>query len=525
MSSGESSELGTKAMAARLRELATALENVPAKDETRVERALGGGVAHLHLTARIALGLGLDTHPRLLNLPVDEEIKRVAAVAFLGLCDRAEVVHPWGIPELNILGLKSQLTLPIFPAPLVGSRMVVGIFNLVGLPPDIRLRLLAPDGSTVTDMGLTVAVSEVGTPPDLANVGSDTAPGAFAILDADTLSWADMPTWSVTALDLPLSAFAPKPGRYIVALVRGDRLTPIGGFECAWSGPAGELTADRIAGIRSNPFASQTVHMNFHCRACDFRLRTYASLSREPATEGPSNVWYRDLPDRVVCTCGVINQDVTLMRLNLHALLGGRRAAVLNVGRLYQEHALDELSARFRRLLDATPPEEEIQRFLTENPVVLAPFSPVRLFPKARVLTECVTDFAIVSPRKELILIEIERADKVLLTQSGQISAELQQAINQADEWLHLADEERSAVLRSIGGLSMPEVGVITAVVIAGRDAGYSPDALRRLKKGPLRRVRILTYDDLAGSLEAFADALRASPMPDVSDGRPVEGA
>jgi hypothetical protein len=44
----------------------------------------------------------------------------------------------------------------------------------------------------------------------------------------------------------------------------------------------------------------------------------------------------------------------------------------------------------------------------------------------------------------------------------------------------------------------------VRAVVIAGRDEGYDPDHLRKLKGRDLGKVRFLRYDDLLASLDAL---------------------
>ena len=54
------------------------------------------------------------------------------------------------------------------------------------------------------------------------------------------------------------------------------------------------------------------------------------------------------------------------------------------------------------------PREEQLQKFIEDNPTKLHQFAAPRLFP--RTLTFFTADFGLVSPQKELVLIEIERA-------------------------------------------------------------------------------------------------------------------
>jgi hypothetical protein len=55
------------------------------------------------------------------------------------------------------------------------------------------------------------------------------------------------------------------------------------------------------------------------------------------------------------------------------------------------------------------------------------------------------------------------------------------------------------------------EVGAVHAVVVAGRDAGYDPEHLRRLKgNAGYARVKVMTYDDLLANLGTLIRSLEA---------------
>jgi hypothetical protein len=140
---------------------------------------------------------------------------------------------------------------------------------------------------------------------------------------------------------------------------------------------------------------------------------------------------------------------------------------------------------------------------LEENPVFLHQFSPEHIFFKAPILTAHKTDFAILSPQRELLLIELERPNTKILKKDGGVHSELQHAFDQTRDWLHLADEQRVVVLDCIG-IERKYVGAVRAVAIAGRDAGYDPEYLRKLKGADFGRTRFMTYDDLLAGLDAL---------------------
>lgn len=74
-------------------------------------------------------------------------------------------------------------------------------------------------------------------------------------------------------------------------------------------------------------------------------------------------------------------------------------------------------------------------------------------------------------------------------------------------DWLHLADEHRQAFVTCIGA-EPKQVGAVRGVVIAGRDADYDLDHLRKLKGVDFGRIRFMTYDDLFAAFDALLRAL-----------------
>jgi hypothetical protein len=167
---------------------------------------------------------------------------------------------------------------------------------------------------------------------------------------------------------------------------------------------------------------------------------------------------------------------------------------------LYEASALETTRTVFLRLLDSNPPEEALQQFLEANPILLHQFPSEKLFFKPPILNLFNADFAVVTPQKELILIEIETTRTRLLIKNGDEAAPLRHAFDQVRNWLHVVDEHRLAVLDGLK-VSRDDVGAIRGVVIAGRDRGYDAEHLRRLKGLDRGRITLLTFDDLAFGL------------------------
>jgi hypothetical protein len=158
-------------------------------------------------------------------------------------------------------------------------------------------------------------------------------------------------------------------------------------------------------------------------------------------------------------------------------------------------------------MLKKNPEEEIIQKFIEQNPIILHRFPAERLLFKPPILTFFKADFAVITPEKDLIFIEIELATKRLLTKEGKQAATLTGAFDQVRDWLHEVAEHRLTILDTLG-IDRQMVGKVRGVVIAGRDAGYDAKHLRRLKGTDHGQVQFLTYDDLVGDLAALAQSI-----------------
>jgi len=127
--------------------------------------------------------------------------------------------------------------------------------------------------------------------------------------------------------------------------------------------------------------------------------------------------------------------------------------------------------------------------------VVAVEESAHRLIPKPKILNKYVADFAILNQRKELVLIEIEKAETRLLTKDRQIAAELQHAVTQVTNWIQEVNDHKAAVLSSLH-IELREVAVIRGIVIAGRSPVEDEDA-RSLRRAFSGDVDFYTFDDL----------------------------
>jgi hypothetical protein len=174
---------------------------------------------------------------------------------------------------------------------------------------------------------------------------------------------------------------------------------------------------------------------------------------------------------------------------------------------LYEKSALESLRADFINLINADRSEESFQEFIAKNPILLHQFAAEKLLSKPPILTRFKADFGVVTSNEELVLIEIERPSTCLLKQDGEQHSELTHAVEQINQWLHVIEDHRRAVLEEMR-IAPEKVNKIRGVIIAGRDAGNDANHLRRLKGLYRDRVTLLTYDDLTASLAVLAQRI-----------------
>lgn len=412
-------------------------------------------------------------------------------IAFLGVCERATLVRS-GHPELwshNFIGLRNILIHYFYPSSFQGWSLVFAIYD----PDTFRqahIRFLDECDKELWTMNF-----ELRQRSDKPNENSAR----------------ERRTWQLVAREGPLWFLAYHPLQNVVirqpgkikVLLRTEEITEeicIGTFVCAEVAPP-PLTEDRITAIRAEPNGSRYVRVLLVCKKCQSKVNITAGIDRPAYIDGKENIWYEDAPDNWTCKCGLTVINLTSIRKNLHGylgrrLVGGEENFEISFIRMYEKGSLSEICGDFGALLDDKPPEEEVQKFLEKSPVFLHRFSPMRIKPKAPVLTKYKTDFAILDSRGILNLVEIERPNIKLLKKDGDVTQDLQHAFDQVRHWLHTTKRRWTAVLDCMG-FKEDEVAGMKGIVVAGRNSGYPSEDLMRLKGADHGQIEFYTYDDL----------------------------
>ena len=414
-------------------------------------------------------------------------------VVFLGLCERAAYVREGNtnLFKWNVLGLKTVFVSHVYPLKLEG--LAIGFaFPTTIAAEEAKFRISNAEGNEVGTINL---MAQAVNPKEDDFIAQKDQP----FLPVPEYGW-------ITAF-LPLGAtqwVVNEPGVYYLEQLKSDGAVRVGTLQFA-AVDALPLSAERIAAIKSEPNAAKAVRLELGCKHCSAKFRVYAALEQSSRPEDESWIWYQNAPETFECDCGKTSMDLQYIRRNLHGLLGHQRPgdSEIQFMPLYERSSLQSIRTNFAQLIGREPREEKLQQFIDENPILLHQFPAEKIIPKPPILTSYVADFGIVTPQKELILIELEKTTTRLMKKGGDMAAPLSHAFDQVRNWLHEVDEHRLAVLDSLK-IDRNAVSSVRGIVIAGRDVGYDARDLRRLKGVDYGRVAFLTYDDLVFALDAL---------------------
>jgi len=218
--------------------------------------------------------------------------------AFLGVCDRINKVKNLltGLQSYNLLNLRNEIVSNFFPLPLSGLHMVFAIFDptasnvpAIVCESDSRGRLFRLD----LKMGL-LTPEEV--PPD---------PRSFQEFHVPAYS-----PWLIVPLPFPeINSVALSPDLFQFYAVDENNKFPIGGLALYYQQPT-PLNDERIAAIRSDPYASKAAKMQFSCNKCKDTFKVYTGIERSKDSEKEGYMWYGELGNQFQCKCGASKIDL-----------------------------------------------------------------------------------------------------------------------------------------------------------------------------------------------------------------------
>jgi hypothetical protein len=419
-------------------------------------------------------------------------------IALLGFCEKFEHVRDQSdIFKWNILGLKSIIWSEIYPVAL--SNINIGL--ALNMSQDLSKAKIIIEDVNEKEVGfLELRFSTI--EPDRKLDFSDKSTGSYRA-PIPKFGW--MPAFiHVGETDIVI----PNPGPYRLVHVENDKRDIIGivNFGIVYPVP---LTEERINAIKSDPFAAKAVKLDLGCKKCPTKLKIYSDIESDSKLEKEGYINHKCLPDEFVCNCGNTKIDLKIIKQNLHGSLGKRfsQNKKLDFIPFYEKSSIENTRNNFLSLINKTPKEELIQKFIENNPILLHQFPADKIFFKPSILTAYKADFGILTTQRELILIEIEKAQTKLLKKDGTVAAELTYAVDQVLNWFQIIEDHKIAVLESIG-IKKEDIDNIKGVVIAGRSINYEKHQLKKIKSKQWSNIDFLTYDDLLGAMQSLINNL-----------------
>ncbi len=199
-----------------------------------------------------------------------------------------------------------------------------------------------------------------------------------------------------------------------------------------------------------------------------------------------------------------------IQTLLLAANLGVKPATQIEVTRDRVIKKLESLLAEYRQCLAQAKDEEDVQKFLKQNPFILNPRGTIH--PKYRLGKEYVCDFLIedrLAPDFKHVFVEIEPTATELFQKGKdrerEFRAEIHHALNQLRDW-EIWIRSNIAYLRQ----DFPEFDQAGFILVIGRSNSLSSDQRKVImnENAMSRNRTILTYDDLASRLEELINSL-----------------
>ncbi len=285
-------------------------------------------------------------------------MKKDPGIAFLGVCERAAYVREGStnLYKWNILGLKQIVLSHLFPIPLRDVWMGWAFYG-ASAAGEHKFQLIDESGKEIGTINITSQSVSIQQQEDIG------------ILDGPNLLVPEH-GWLTAFIKLGDSPIVvEKPGLYHLRLLSDDGPKNVGQIIFAVVDPP-TLTPDRISAIRSDPNATKAVRLELGCKHCATKGKVYTALDRSEKNEAEGWTWYQDLPERFTCECGKTNFDLSTIRRNLHGFLGRRRRDSEQVQfiPLYEKSSLETVRSSFMSLLNVKCREEQLQKFIEENP-------------------------------------------------------------------------------------------------------------------------------------------------------------
>lgn len=165
---------------------------------------------------------------------------------------------------------------------------------------------------------------------------------------------------------------------------------------------------------------------------------------------------------------------------------------------------IDLIISEFSSLLTSNKRNEnDIQKFITENPIILGTEYKT-VIPKHKLGSEFEMDYALERFDGVFDLVELESSSLQLFNKNGQPSHHLVHAEQQILDWQQWLEEKNYYAREKLKNISSP-IGII----VIGTNKGADQKKLRRRNVAFSNCLRIYTYDQLLDKIKTFNENIR----------------
>jgi hypothetical protein len=309
----------------------------------------------------------------------------------------------------------------------------------------------------------------------------------YKILLAEGVNW--------IVIYFKFDALVPEPTTYIIKGCFKGKEAVIGQAEFRYQ-KAIPFTSERIKAIEADPLSVKQARLELGCKYCSSKLLVYSALKRIPHLEEKGYIWQQELTDTFTCECTRTSHKLIYIKESLHGLIGKDFHEVtgqLSYARRYAYSEIKKVVKEYYDLLKQNKSEPYYQKFIENNPVILACFNAKKLFTKPNIIGKFQSDFAILDSRNLLLFIELERPSLKLFKKDGHPTADLMHAYGQVRDWIDEFNKYSTAILDRLN-LNTGEVMGVRGVVIAGRAIREKPKHIQRhLSSPPYPDIDFLT--------------------------------
>ena len=435
---------------------------------------------------------------------------------FLGVSNKA-ARHGFG---WDLLGVTYTVFLPFFPQSLKGLHCLMGFNKNVIYSSDKyehRYKLWFTDDNNPENK--TWATQEFVIELKDKNAPSPSEVQAFSLLELTSdESWGlafsvgrrvnqgdEYGAFEIMPIPIPPQLRLTEPTTVSVDIEWGSQTYRLGRFTCEFVEPAPVSEPERRA-IASRPNAASAILIKITCHKCGDEAWMYALLdpARYPAKElDKTAIYLHRAPDHWRCKCDKSETNLTFLKRGIHDLF--RRTIseqsfdkTTSFRPLYEARELARIKADFQALINSTPREEDVQKFIEANPVIWAFLSPTKILHKPPVLTKKTADFGILTSQKVLYLVEIEKPQTKLVKAKGGVHHEVQKGFDQIRDWNVVVEDHRIALLNELD-LKRDEVHDIRYMLVAGRARQVPNEELMKLRRDPARaNILFFCFDEIA---------------------------